>query len=647
MQAPWKQAASMTVAACISAALVGCKRPVEQADQSVRAQLSEGIKALPGAPEKAIPDLEKATKVSGASPSAQSQARLDLADAELRAADHLILGLSPAPGKGKQLAAEGIDQIEARILDLCTSINAQASRVQANNVAIASLKQLEPKAAQEALAKGVAAAQGGPDSATWITADSGAIPSQAGADAQLAALQQKIDDLTKQQADLTAQRLTAVQQAEQLRNQSETATGRKSVDLFTQSSNLRKQAADLTTQLDGLAAQLTTLNQDAQVAQAQKVQLGNALKVFAAQKDQVAAKWKQTQSQILTLAQSSQELLGGSGAAIAPAADLSTSSAATEPSPATAASNIASASDNIADLASKADALRGKAIEYLQAAVKDYEQSGLASKNLTAAYANRVSLPEAHGYPQASAWQRLLEVHNASAAKLPQAQAWLRLARLYADWSATSAAQSAAAKAVQKAVDAGNTLLDGYDVKLAVPASLNATSLDAAFSSAHDKAEDAYDKADKLLHDVIAAPATNPLSKSARDTARAVQLVAEYGRSQYEAAVGDSANSSKWLNDSKRLRDTMVADNTALPSPLPLEISLTPAVSSTFNNAPATSPASAPAGQPATSPLTATAPTTEAATFDTINTKPDSSATQPEPAPSSEPSTEPATTPAQ
>lgn len=649
MRAPWKQAASMTVAACISAALVGCKRPVEQADQSVSAQLAQGVKALPGTPEKAITDLEKATKISGASPSAQSQARLDLAHAELRAADHLILGLSPAPGKGKQLAAEGVDQIESRIVDLCTSINAQASRLQANNVSIASLKQLGLKiaTAQDALTKGAAAAQGGSDSATWIAADSGAIPSQAGADAQLAALQQKIDDLTKQQADLTAQRLTAVQQAEQLRNQSETATGRKSVELFTQSSNLRKQAADLTTQLDGLAAQLTTLNQDLQVAQAQKVQLGNAIKVFAAQKDQVAANSKQTQSQILTLGQSSQGLLGVSSASTAPAADAPPSPAATEPSVA-GPSDIAGLSDNMADLTSKADALRGKAIEYLQAAVKDYEQSGIASKNLTAAYANRLSLPDAHGYPQASAWQRLLEVHNASDAKLQQAQAWLRLARVYADWAATCAAQSTAAKAVQKAVDAGNLLLDGYDVKLAVPQSLNPTTLDAAFSSAHDKAEDAYDRADKLLHDVIGAPATNPLTKSARDTARALQVVADYGRSQFEAAVGDSVNSSKWLNDAKRSRDAMVADNIPLPSPLPLEIGLTPTVSSTFDISPTTGPTSAPTTLPTTSPLTATAPTTETTTFgDTTNTKPGSPATQPEAAPSTEPSTEPTTTPAQ
>jgi len=181
-------------------------------------------------------------------------------------------------------------------------------------------------------------------------------------------------------------------------------------------------------------------------------------------------------------------------------------------------------------------------------------------------------------------------------------------------------------------------------VKLAVPASLNATTLDAAFSSAHDKAEDAYDKADKLLHDVIVAPATNPLTKSARDIARSVQVVADYGRSQFEAAVGDSANSSKWLNDSKRSRDAMVADNIPLPSPLPLEISLTPTVSSTFDITPATGPSSAPSTSPTTSPLTPTAPTTDSAAFgDPNNVKPETPATQPD----SAPATEPATTPAQ
>lgn len=639
MQTPWKRAASITMAVSISVALVGCKRPVEQADRSVNDQLVKGVKELPGAPEKAIPDLQKAATVAGASASAQAQARLDLGNAELRAADHLILGLSPAPGKGKQLAAEGVDQIESRIVTLSTSINAQAARVQANNVAIAGLKQLEPKAAQEALTKGAAAAAGGQDSATWIAAESGAIPSQAGADAQLAALQQKIDALQKQQADLKTQRLTAVQQAEQLRNQSEAAAGRKSVELFTQSSNLRKQAADLTTQLDALEAQLTTLNQDLQVAGAQQKQLVNTIKVFETQKEQVATNWKQKQSQILAVAQSSQSLLGGSGATTAPAADASTSPATTRPS-ASDSSDIASLSDNMADLSSKADALRGKAIDYLQAALKDYDQSGLASKNLSTAYANRLSVPDAHGYPQASAWQMLLEVHNASDIKLQQAEAWLRLARIYAGSATTVARQSAAAKAVQKAVDSSITLLDGIDVKLAAPASLNATALDAAYAGAHEKAEDAYDKAEKLLHDVIVAPATNPLTKSARDAARAVQLVANYGRSQFESAVGDSANSSKWLSESKHSRDSMVADNIHLPSPMPLEISITPGVSSTFDISPTTGPTSGPTTlpSPTTAHLTATAPTTESAAFDdTANTKP----TKPDAQPATEPTTAP------
>ncbi len=652
MQAPWKQVASVTIAASVLAAFVGCKRPVEQADQSVNTQLAQGIKALPGEPEKAIPDLQKAASTSGASPSAQSRARLDLANAELRAADHLILGLAPAPGKGKEPASEGVDQIEARIVSLCNTITAQVARIQANNVSIAALKQLEPKAAQEALTKGSAAAVGGADSATWIAADSGAIPSQAGADAQLAALKQKIDALTAKQETLKAQRLTAVQQAEQLRNQSETATGRKSVELFTQSSNLRKQAADLTTQLNALEAQQTALDQDSKLAQAQKDQLVIAIKAFGDQKDQVATAWKQTQSQILALAQASQGLLGGAGAATAPSADAASTPAATEPS-AGGAADIASLSDNITDLSGKADALRAKAIEYLQSALKDYDQSGVASKNLTAGYTNRLGMAELRGYPQASAWKMLLDVHSPSDAKLQQAEAWLRLARIYADWTATVAAQSTAAKAVQKAVDGGNALLDGYDIKLAGPASLNATALDAAYSSAHDKAEDAYDKADKLLHDVVTAPPTNPLAKSARDAARAVQLVTYYGRSQFEAAVGDSANSSKWLNESKRSRDSMVADNTPLPSPLPLEISLTPAVSSTFDVGPTTAPTSGPTTLPgpSTSPLVATAPTTESAAFgDPNNVKPEAStqpAAAPTPAPATEPSTEPTTTPAQ
>jgi hypothetical protein len=150
---------------------------------------------------------------------------------------------------------------------------------------------------------------------------------------------------------------------------------------------------------------------------------------------------------------------------------------------------------------------------------------------------------------------------------------------------------------------------------------LNADVLDREFVDAKAKADDAYDKADKLLQAVMTAPSNNPLTKSARDAARAAQVVATYGRSQFEAVVGDADNSSRALSDSKRLRDAMIADNVPLPSPLPLEIAIAPVVSSPSDTNP--NPTTVPGRSPSL-PAPVSGPTTvlTGAPGDTTATKP-------------------------
>jgi predicted nucleic acid-binding Zn-ribbon protein len=584
MQAPWNRAARIALAAsCAAIVLGGCKQPAEQADDALHAQLvaaREQLEKPKQDPAVAISYFQKATAISGTSAQAKVQSELALADANQRAADDLI---------------RKIEDRQAKIIRLTQLIDRQSSRIQANNTQIASLKALDPAAAQDAMTKLQAAAAGGADGADWIKADTGtAIPSAAGVKAKVADLKDKLDKLTTQKNNLQTQRAQLIQQAEQFRAQSDAAKGKQSVDLFTQCADLTKQAATLNVQSEGLDVQIAELQQDLAMQTATATQLDAALASLSKQADQIKAGWADMQKVIQDRSDQNASLVSASAPAPADASATPT----TAPS-ADLPDTIADASNAIDKLKTESSASRDLAETHLNAALDAFKAAETARAQLVRDYNTKVTAPGTKDSPESEALKGLLDVHNASDLKLAMAMTELRLARLYAGWAMTTAAQARSAKLLDAAATPAS---------IPVPDSLKVGTLDkeAKDADAQTKADKAYTNANTLLSDLQRPISAAPVTKAAQSAAQAVQVVELYAHANFLQAMGDSATASSLLKESTDARDNAIVMNVPLPT-LPTEIALAPPTPEPAATQPAAIPAPTP---PAAATAPATVPTT-------------------------------------
>ena len=254
MYAPWKRAATFSLAACslpLIPFLVGCDSNVEKVDKATAADMEQASDTLasmaPDATDKAVAAMQKA-QIKSASPSVQIEANVLLAQSQIAAADRIINGSRNEPG---------IIQHQAKIAHLISSIASIGTQLDINNVQIAGFKALEPTGARKAITDATNAAQKGENGA-WF-AGTAPIPS-------LDALKQKDQDLSKQIADLTAQRddlankrNEARQNAGKFDQQADSTSGKDSVGFFIQSSNLRREASDDDAKIQQLEAQMLPL----------------------------------------------------------------------------------------------------------------------------------------------------------------------------------------------------------------------------------------------------------------------------------------------------------------------------------------------------------------------------------------------------
>ncbi len=574
IQAPWRRAASIALAASITAGLAqlsGCKQPSEQADQSVAAQLAtaENVAAQPNEnPGDAIGPFKQATTIQGASAPAKIHAELTLADANVRAADALIAD---------------IEARQAEIARLSGEIAAKAASMQLNNVMIAGFRAMEPKATEDALAQQATAAQGGSDGAPWVAGDS-PVPSETGVKQQIASLKDQIEKLTTQKNDQETQRAQLTQQAEQLRAQSEAAKGKESVDLFTQSAILTKKAADLAIQNNAIDAQVTAAQQDLAVAQAAQTQLDASVQDLNTQSQQVKQGWSDVEKLI-------QQYADQNSALLTPASSDTTAAPTTPPAKDTSISADAAQIDKL-KTADTED--RSAAEQYLLDAANAAKTADTTALQFSRTYRTLLTDPKLQNFAQHDAWQGIIDLENASDFQLREALIQLRLARLYSDWAMTTAARAEAAKIVGNAVAAA---------QLTPPDSLKAGALGDEVASARKQADAAYAAADDMLTNAVNSTAAGPLARDARDAAQALQVFATYAHSRFLAAMGDKANAAAMFAQSKRLRDAATDANVTLP-PLPQGLQAQAlAVGS------ATTPAAAPTPAP-------TAPTAPAAPAD-------------------------------
>ena len=126
----------------------------------------------------------------------------------------------------------------------------------------------------------------------------------------------QIKKLQAEQQELQKKKAQADEESTKLFNEADQASGQKSVDLFTQASDLRKTASDTLIQIDGVSAKLKPLQQQLEVAQQQLIALKNekdqngAIPDLQKQMNELTNGWKNVQQQIDAEVALSATLLG-------------------------------------------------------------------------------------------------------------------------------------------------------------------------------------------------------------------------------------------------------------------------------------------------------------------------------------------------
>jgi len=278
--------------------LGGCDTDSGKADKTVGAQLDDASAHMTGS----AGDLMNANKSLGdasrdvtTSLPVQLRAKSLLADSELRLAQELVT----------QILAN-----DAQIDRLVREIDLLGNHIESNSQMAASLAKYEPTALQDALAQNKKAVSGSDAKPDWYKSDAGTLASLAAVDSRVKDLAGKISALQNTIKTESDQRNQLLAQADKSTQASQHEAGQKSVDLYVQGSNARKQAADLTVKIDNDNAGLSQDQADLAVVQGQHDSLTAALKSLDDKSVAFDTDWKAVQARQGQLIVDSKKTLG-------------------------------------------------------------------------------------------------------------------------------------------------------------------------------------------------------------------------------------------------------------------------------------------------------------------------------------------------
>lgn len=573
---------SFVAFASASALVGGCKKPSDVADEKVQADVvkieSELRQHADGS--SALPLIGAATSNKDATPGELALAHLVAGQVELSAADEVF---------------QRIDAQELRLERLLGNLNALVGQVRENDQTVAGLnaKIDKTKLAATSIDQGAAAAREG-TAGVWFASDVAPIPALSAVEKSVADLTQQSEALKAKQADFEKQKTDAIQQAEQLTAKSEGASGKESVDLFTQAANLRKTSADLGAQSAETADKLAAVERELSVAKAEQTQLQAALMRFSDVSKQVASTSADLQNRIEEMTARSKAIVDGDAAA-AP------SKSAGDEAP---AGSITAASDRIEQVSQDLAKLRADANGYLDKAESEFSSAAKLDHEIQTEFNKLVNNADLRTSQQRLAWQWMLDVHNDSNTDLDLAAVQQRYARLNADHAYYSAALLASDTAAANAIKAAG---------LNAPKSLDVADLADTVKSATASASDAFKKAEDLLDAAIGHTGSDML-KTLSNAANVDKMIEQYDRWAFARAMGDK-EAGTYLQASKDLEAQLSAiEGLALPTPLPDEIAPPVTASTPATPTPATpasgAPTTAPAAEAPEAPGATTAPAT-------------------------------------
>jgi hypothetical protein len=536
----------LVAVAPVALLLAGCDTDSGKADKTISAQLDQATVQMSGSETdrtSANHDLGDAARETTASSPVQLRAKSLLADSELQLAQ----------GMTRQIATNSV-QIER----LAREIDLLGNQIQSNNKTITAMTKADPGPLQDALSQKKADVTGSDAKPDWFKSDSGTLASLAADDAALRDLQGKIgqsQDTIKSESD---QRNQLLDQADKATQQSQHEQKQKSVDLYVQGSNARKQAADLTVKIDADNATLASQQADLTVLQGQQDSLNSALKAFDAKGAQIDSDWKQVQAEQIELTEDSRKILGDDP--VTPPTYNRTGDLPTD-------ATIGSKASAIFALAKKNHDLRGDAESHFNSAIEKYSESAAQANSIKADLGSLAAKADSQR-PDQVAYQQEQAAFDPATYRFLQADAQLQAAEFYA-------ATASEAKVRLDGIDRLKAIIT--DARLSLPATLDDS--DGSIADQLKKAQQSAREAFKNASDLLGNLADGSAPPEIKSGAEIQQIFTQYGLYLLEQSTGDPADAqdaAAHLSAARAAVSTAVSDGLTLPA-LPAELSASPA----------------------------------------------------------------------
>jgi hypothetical protein len=546
--------------------LSGCDSPTNKTDQTVSQQLDEASLQMDGVASdrmSAHQAIESASKDTGTSLPVQIRAKAMLADSELRIAQSISLQ---------------IQKNDVAIDRLAREIGLLGGNIEADNIRAAALAKYEPSALQAAVAQKQADVKGSDDKPDWYKSADAALPSLSADDKQAADIQTQISQLQDTIKSETDQRNQLIEQADKLTEQSYHEQKEKSVDLYIQGSNARKQAADLTVKLNQDNVTLTRAQADLAVRNGQHESLTATIKAFDDKSAFFAKDWTDVQAMIAQLNDQSKKYLGDDPVDV-PKKDAKTGEIAADNK---TDNTIAWKSAAIAVLAAENHNLRAEAEPHFNSAKSFYQTAGeLAQKLLVDIKDKEAKKADPESNPDALAWDVEKDALDPSSYRFLEADVDMQKASFLTQAAAEDKVRLDLLERMKPLLTAAQLTvppkLDDADGSIALQMKNSLTS-----------ADESYKNATELLSSI-----SEGIGAPEQKSAAQVQLIfAQYGWASLLAAQGDAQKSAEHINYARNAVAAATTDGATLPS-LPAEL-MEPAAGGTTPGAPSSTPGTAP-----------------------------------------------------
>lgn len=526
--------------------LAGCDSATSKSDKAIAEQLDDAALKMDGTVTdraSAHNEIDVAAKDTTDSLPLQIRAKAMLAESELRIAQGIALK---------------VQQNDVIIDRLTREIGLLGNNIQANNSRAAALAKLEPTELQAAVAQKQAAVKGSDDKPDWYKSADTALPSLAAGDKQTAAIQTQISQLQDTIKSETDQRNQLVEQADKLTEQSYHEKKDKSVDLFKQGSDARKQAADLTVKLDQDNVALGRAQADLAVQNAAHESLTATLKGFDDKSAFFAKDWSDTQAEIAKLNEKSKSFLGDPDPVDIPKKDPKTGDIPTNPK---TDNTIGWKSAAIAELVKENHDLRAAAEPHFNSAKGQYRAAAeLAQKLLTEIKEKEAKRPDPESNPDAPAWDVEKYALDPASYRFLEADADLQKAAFLAQSAEEAKVRLDALGKIKPALLLAQLTvpekMDDADGSIALQLKKDLASADETFLDATD-----------LLTGIYQGTGT----AEQKAAAQVQQIFAQYGWASLENAMGDSQKAAEHMSYAHNAVTAATTDNAAIP-PLPPEL---------------------------------------------------------------------------